>query len=202
MAIHPELCEPVTEWMISSWLVELCIKTYILSCIQYTHGIHTCVMKRCIHSQRINSYHSCKWDCSDFMTYLLLNKSWKRGWFTYLKMNLNMWLTRRARMMAARVMVLVCWTVRSEGEAYLSAWQVPPLGFCNPSSRYPRRPRCGSAGKQTGIVCCISPMPWGEYSLKWSFEPACIQSYSCQHYKFAISCDLNVYVIVLVESWA
>jgi len=49
--VRSELCDPVTEWMISSWLLELCIGTYILSCIQYTHGIHTCVMKWCIHSQ-------------------------------------------------------------------------------------------------------------------------------------------------------
>ena len=101
----PEMCDLVTEWMISSWLVKLCIETYILSCIQYTYGIHTCVTKRRIHSQRIHSYHTCKWDCNDFIIYLLLNKSWKREWFTYLKMSLNMWLKRRARMMTARDMI-------------------------------------------------------------------------------------------------
>jgi len=102
---RPEMCDLVTEWMISSWLVELCIETYILSCIQYTYGIHTCVMKRRIQSQRIHSYHTCKRDCNDFIIYLLLNKSWKREWFTYLKMSLNMWLKRRARMMTARDMI-------------------------------------------------------------------------------------------------
>jgi len=35
------------------------------------------------------------------------------GWFTYLQMNLNMWLKRRARMMAACVMVLLRTTVKT-----------------------------------------------------------------------------------------
>ena len=55
------------------------METYILSCIQYAHCIQSCVMKRCIHSQRTHSYHAYKWDCNDFMTYLPLNKPWKKG---------------------------------------------------------------------------------------------------------------------------
>ena len=68
---------------------------------------HTHMCYETMHSfPRINSYHSCKWDCNDFIIYLLLNKSWKRELFTYLKMSLNMWLKGRARMMAACVITL------------------------------------------------------------------------------------------------
>ena len=39
---------------------------------------HTHMCYETMHSfPRINSYHSCKWDCNDFIIYLLLNKSWK-----------------------------------------------------------------------------------------------------------------------------
>jgi len=90
------------------WLLHpLCSWVGHKSCIMYTHIIHTWDIKR-------HSFHTCIWMYDGFKTYLFLNKSLKKGivdssrncfeiwgWFTYLKMNLNMWLKRRARMMAA-----------------------------------------------------------------------------------------------------
>ena len=100
-----EMCDLVTEWMISPWLVELCVETYILSCIQYTYGIHMCY--ETTHSFPKNTLISyMQMGLQWFYNILVVEQVVEREWFTYLKMSLNMWLKGRARMMAACVITL------------------------------------------------------------------------------------------------
>jgi len=103
----------VLSWVsyaITLWIIWLCQMT-VIGRVMYenlpielhsAYSLHTVMCSEAMQSsQKVHSFHTCIWIYDCVKIYLLLNKSCKRRWYTYLKMNLNMWLKRRARMMAA-----------------------------------------------------------------------------------------------------
>jgi len=98
----------------SKWLNRLCIQTYFVSCIMYIHVIHAWVI-------RVTSIPSIHVDLRQFLNVLVFKTSHEKGncWFKQRllwKMGmiyifkgwiLNMWLKRRARIMAACYMGII-----------------------------------------------------------------------------------------------